>query len=482
MTTPTPEFLTSTHAALGYAAPYRELTTYDHLFPALPPMPDPGTAALQMLAAAMVDTDTSTGGWPAPSPGDNTAIPAGYTYFGQFLDHDLTFDPVSTLTGAPAGSLTDLRTTRLDLDSLYGRGMDDEPYLYDQTRPGRLLIEAMPGEAGAFDVPRNSQGRALIGDPRNDVHLIISQLHLAFARFHNARFDAHTAAGLTGRQAFAAAQNDVVWHYQWVVTHDYLDRIVGLDVRTRVLTDATIAPAGQQGTLARAEFPHYPLRDGGQAWMPFEFSAAAFRFGHSQIRPAYTLNTTLAPMPVFDPTNPAGDLHGFCRRPSGWTVDWKLFFPLDPTTTPQPSRLIDTRLAASLTTLPPTVVTGDGPLTLTERNLLRGVALGLPSGQAVAEHLGETPYAGTVTDPAGQSLTIPDPAPLWFYLLAEAQLSGGTRLGPVAGQIIAEVLVGILAADPDSWLNQNPLWQPTLGANPGTFTMSDLLQIAGTAG
>lgn len=165
-------------------------------------------------------------------------------------------------------------------------------------------------------------------------------------------------------------------------------------------------------------------------------------------------------------------------RPGGWTVDWKLYFPVDPAVAPQASRLIDTRLAPSLSTLPPTVVTDNGPVTLPVRNLMRGVALGLPSGQAVAEHLGVSPHSGTLTDPSGAALTIPDPTPLWFYCLAEAQMLGGTRLGPVAGTIVSEVLVGILLADPDSWLNQDPLWLPTLGATPGTFTMSDLITIA----
>jgi hypothetical protein len=482
VTSPTQQLPTSTHGGLGYAAPYRELTIYDHLFPALPAMPDPGMDVLQQIAAGMIDPENSSagGGWPATSTGDNTAIPAGMTYLGQFIDHDLTFDPVSTLTGTEPGGLTDLRTARFDLDSLYGRGMDDEPYLYDQTSPGKLLLEPFPGESNAFDLPRNMQQRALIGDPRNDVHVIISQLHVLFARFHNARVAVHTATGMSGRDAFAAAQRDVVWHYQWLITHDYLDHIVGPELRARVLVDAVPAPAGQQGTPAHTELAHYQQRNpANEAWIPYEFSVAAFRFGHSQIRPSYRLNQTLGPLPIFDPSG--NDLHGFRQRPGGWTIDWRLFYPIDPTVVPQASRLIDTRLAPSLNTLPPTVVTDNGPVTLTQRNLMRGIALKLPSGQAVAQHLGVTPYLGTLTDPTGASLTIPDPSPLWFYCLAEAQMNGGIRLGPVGGTIVAEVLVGILAADPDSWINQDPLWRPTLGATPGAFTMTDLIQVASTA-
>ena len=484
---------TSTHG-FGYSAPYREQSRYERLFPQLPPAPDAGEAAAAALAATMVDNAGAGGGggWPAPgAAGDNSDLPAGWTYFGQFVDHDLTFDPVSTLTSAQTADadLLDLRTARFDLDSLYGRGPDDEPFLYDQTNPAKLLVVPMPGESGAFDLPRNSQQRALVGDPRNDVHVIISQLHLAFARFHNAVVDriAAKSGAPTGAALFAQAQREVLWHYQWLVVHEYLDHLVGQNLRQQVLADAQPAPAGQQGVAAQVHLRYF-LPTPGFAYIPFEFSAAAFRFGHSQVRPAYKLNAAIPPLPIFDgtPTPGTGDLRGFRQRTGGWTIDWSLFFAGAPSPTgtpsgqPQPSRSIDTHLAPALTTLPATVVTDGGPNNLALRNLRRGTVLGLPSGQAVAQLLGVTPLSQPAASLAGGTVSVPDPCPLWFYILAEAEAGGGSRLGSVGALIVTETLVGLLAADDSSWLRQNPMWTPTLGATPGQFTIVDLLTVAAT--
>src|SRR2546427_448502 len=86
---------------------------------------------LQKLAESM----TATADVPTPEDQadeeENSGISAGYTYLGQFIDHDLTFDPASSLErqNDPDG-LVDFRTPRFDLDCIYGRGPDDQPYLY----------------------------------------------------------------------------------------------------------------------------------------------------------------------------------------------------------------------------------------------------------------------------------------------------------------------------------------------------------------
>lgn len=188
---------------------------------------------LERLANSMHENTNS-------SP-DNLNIPSGYTYLGQFVDHDITFDPSSNLQrmNDPEG-LVNFRTPRFDLDSLYGSGPADEPFQYDENSGGtKLLIgkgrhtgnaEVAAGTVTADDdLPRNEQGRALIGDPRNDENTIVSQLHLTFLKLHNKFVDQVSAEqGLTGEDLFKEAQKLTRWHYQWVVVHDFLERIASV--------------------------------------------------------------------------------------------------------------------------------------------------------------------------------------------------------------------------------------------------------------
>jgi len=431
------------------------------MFRSLPPFA-PTDAALEALADSMADA-------PAGAPGDNPDIPSAYTYLGQFVDHDITFDPVSNLDRLnDPDALNTFRTPRFDLDSLYGRGPADSPYLYNQEDPASLLVGANTGkEDEPVDLPRNQQGRALIGDPRNDVHFIVSQLHLGFIRFHNAvvdrlRFDVEPG------ELFAEARRVVTWHYQWVVVHDFLARLVGPELLGQVLV--TSPRSGN----ARAALRFFTWRN--QPFMPVEFSGASYRFGHSMVRDVYRINDTLEPLPILTDIRVANRLQhlgGFRVLPKGWTVQWKHFLPLDGATTPQQSRRIDTKLAEPMRKLPPAI--DDARRSLGLLNMLRGRALQLPSGQAVAAAM------GTKVDDAKLHLT--GEAPLWFYVLREAEiLNEGRRLGPTGGRIVAEVLVGLLKGDPSSYLRQEPAWKPDLpAAEAGTFTLLDLLRFAGVA-
>jgi hypothetical protein len=229
----------------------------------------------------------------ADPEGDNPDIPSGYTYFAQFVDHDITFDPASVLERAndPDG-LHNFRTPRFDLDSLYGGGQAQSPFLYDEEDPVKLLV----GHNTATihepeDLPRNQQGRALIVDPRNDVHVIVSQLHLAFIRFHNAVVDHlrdqfHPEAELADE-----VRRLTCWHYQWVVIHDFVKRLVGPDVLAEVLVE------DKRTKGWKADLRFYTWRN--TPFMPVEFSAAAYRFGHSMVRAGYKLNDELDVIPVF---------------------------------------------------------------------------------------------------------------------------------------------------------------------------------------
>src|SRR5207249_2415770 len=166
---------------------------FGRMFRALPPAELPENAlrtlAGQMTAEAEAQPTPET----EVDDEENQGISAGHTYLGQFIDHDLTFDPASSLQKADdPDALVDFRTPRFDLDCVYGRGPSDQPYLYEDNGVRMLLGRKLTGNADdpkARDVPRNSPEagpkRALIGDPRNDENVIVSQLHAAFLRFHN---------------------------------------------------------------------------------------------------------------------------------------------------------------------------------------------------------------------------------------------------------------------------------------------------------
>jgi hypothetical protein len=263
--------------------------------------------------------------------GDNPAIPSGFTYFGQFVDHDITFDPTSSLDrfNDPEG-LRSFRTPRFDLDSLYGRGPDDQPYLYDQDDPdgAKLLIGKVRNDDGTIrreedDLPRNGeQERALIGDPRNDENTFVGQLQLAFIKFHNEVVNHVRAEQPTLKEGdlFKEAQRLVRWHYQWVVIHDFLPRIVGRSLLDRLLIRE---PEGHETVKLRFYRPRF------RAFMPLEFSVAAYRFGHSQVRGGYKINELVPGLPTFKPgplVDRRQDFRGFRGLPPQWTIGWPFFW------------------------------------------------------------------------------------------------------------------------------------------------------------
>jgi hypothetical protein len=495
---------------------------------------------------------------------ENAGIAAGYTYLGQFIDHDITFDPSSSLDRQnDPDALVDFRTPRLDLDSLYGRGPADQPYMY--TSDGRRFLLGRELAEGSTvrtrDLPRlewSEDGdhrqaaagtatfqRALIGDKRNDENVIVSQLHGAMLQLHNRLADDHP------EWSFERVQEQVRWHYQAVVVHDFLPHVVGLP-----MVESVLPHLAQGGGRRIVDHPprfraYHPRHD---SFIPIEFTGAAYRFGHSMVRPIYRLSQTLE---VFDedPAVRAGEekrglggrlfvfagikergLNGFGAFPRSWAIDWNLFFDLDGKgqqrvgkARVQPAYKLDTSLVNPLAFLPEfSKVNGAPPLTLknlqaaptvppqlanlAERNLRRGVALGLPSGQAVACALGEEPLAdaeiliGKATfedafqNKANPTLASLAPgfagkAPLWCYVLAEAAAgwmrevreSGKKdaeadqlpiRLGPVGGRIVAETLIGLLWGDPTSFLRRNPGFRPAIPIAGPAITMGDVLRYA----
>jgi hypothetical protein len=489
---------------------------------------------------------------------ENDRIPAGYTYFGQFIDHDITFDP--TPLGAKQvdrDALVDFRSPALDLDSVYGRGPADQPYLYErdglQLRLGRPVNpQPLAPVETKRDLLRLPDGTAILGDKRNDENKIVSQLHGAFIALHNkvvtddALLDAFGADRSTQEARFAAAASILRWHYQWVVVHDFLQRLCEPGMVEEVLN-----PGGTP------RLQHYLKQEAKYPYMPLEFSGAAYRFGHSMVRPSYSLNrVVLARKEGGDPTqeriptfsrDPRGteNLNGFPGTlPDFWGIDWSFF--LDdvegvpggvqvggqPAVLPQPSYRIDALLAEPLQDLPeffdaavppgsPESILGN----LASRNLKRGQLLRLPSGQRVAQALGTAPLPDEVIWGAGSRAPLPEEggeelrealeataearaairrqwveppgaplkgnAPLWFYILREAEYygatepsreaaaMGGQHLGPVGSRIVAETLIGLLWLDPTSFLHSSRGFRPLPAISGGKpLTLGRLVSFA----
>lgn len=492
---------------------------------------------------------------------ENSGIDAGYTYLGQFIDHDITFDPASSLQQRnDVNALVDFRTPRFDLDSVYGRGPEDQPYMYDSSGRyfllGDELLEGPGGKVIGYDLPRYSWTettnngaqrtfyRALIGDKRNDENVIISQLHGLFLRFHN------QYAKENPELKFEEVQRRVRWTYQYVVLHDFLYKIAKKEIIEAILPHLT----GGSIFVKKPQLEFYHPKN--EAFIPVEFSAAAYRFGHSMVRPVYRLNTKLTGGNHPDSTIPdekdrgidgrqfifAGlpdrGLNGFSKFPREWGIDWNLYFDLtgdkcsrfsvDRT---QPSYKIDTSLVNPLAFLPEfSDVNATPPLdaisklqapprpgqiaNLALRNLLRGMAMSLPSGQDVALAMGLEPIkdcelkvgkastaidydklpsvADIITEHDGNEYReFVNKAPLWYYVLAESQhewrnsipecdTNGAAypvRLGDVGSRIVVETFVGILLDDSHSILRQAPNWKPDI-ATRGEFDMTDFVRYA----
>ena len=486
-------------AHLGVLTPqsvFYDQGRFGRLFPALPPfaadtprirgaLAELGAAGGPMDAGEDLSDPIGLIADPAKSArnADNPAISAGFTFLGQFMDHDMTFDPTSSLARRQdPESIRNFRIPALDLDCVYGSGPLVSPHLYDQSVDGgrtTLLVEEIPGSEGVsidgaprYDVPRNSQGVALIGDPRNDENLVVSQLQLAFLRFHNrvvADRKADLGPGYTAGEIFAEAQRVVRWHYQWLVLHEFLPRTVGQEMVDDVLT------TGPRFFTWRND-----------PFIPVEFSVAAYRFGHSQVRPSYRANFGVSANDVTQQffavlvdldatvTDDPPDLRGGRRAPRRF-IDWQTFFDFHDGRVKQ-NKKIDSTLSTVLFRL--LGQPRGEPTSLATRNLLRNLTMKVPSGQRVARAMQVPELAPADLDDL-RAFDLHLRTPLWFYVLREAQVTAdGEHLGPVGGRLVAEVIAGLVSGDRNSYLRQDPDWRPSYGSGD-SFSMVDLLTAAG---
>jgi len=411
-----------------------------------------------------------------PNSGAHTA---GTTFVGQFIDHDLTFDLTSRL-GEPTEPLDspNARTPAFDLDSVYGGGPVADPVLYERAgRRGGFPTKLRIQGGGLFeDLPRNSDGTAIIADPRNDENMMIAGLQAAFILFHNKAVDwvQSNSRGLSSSDVFRRARRLTTWHYQWIVIHEILPLFVGQRLIDRMQRDGL-------------KFYRPPV-----AFIPVEFQGAAYRFGHTMVRPSYRANlagdngAAFFGM-IFDPAGEGQadpvDLRGGARTRRRF-IGWQTFFDFGDGEM-RPNKAIDTKISTPLFHLPlGTIPSQSPPTSLPQRNLLRHVTWELPSGQSIARHMGVPALsAGDLSELSSYGLGLEQSTPLWYYILKEGEvMEGGRQLGPVGGRIVAEVLLGLLKLDENSYYSERR-WRPTLptrsGQVTGDFRMTDFLTFAG---
>lgn len=484
-----------------------DLKDFDFLFPDLQTDPDnllPESATtvanLVRLGKTMIDS-------PGNDPAGDSDISALMTYFGQFIDHDITLELASAdlptltnpaLTPLPLDQIRNaLRNTRsatLDLDSVYDLPAPRDPANNDKMLLGRVsptgssvIPRRRPDGKDDFnDLPRGprtadpaTDRAAQIGDPRNDENTIVAQLHLAFLRAHNKLVDLW--------DSFTEPRRVMRQHYQYLVINDFLMQVADKKIVRDILRDGT-------QFFKPFEEPFF---------MPLEFSVAAFRFGHTMVRSDYDFNVnfnTSGPPAIpatlgllFTFSALSGQLGNFETLPENWIIEWENFVGGNPRSK---ARLFDTKLANPLFELPTTEGTTEVGLgaMLAVRNLLRGYLLRMPTGQALATAMNLTPLtageleevASEVVPPAGEesqldvlrSSGFSERTPLWYYILAEAAFHAkGKHLGPLGSTLIAEVLIGLIQKSENSIL-RNRLWEPTL-PHTGKFTFDDLLKFAG---
>jgi hypothetical protein len=361
---------------------------------------------------------------------------AGWPFFGQFVAHDITADRSAPGPHVDARGLRNARSPQLNLECLYGDGPVGHPFLYERADPAKLLVTQ-----GGHDVLRNREGTAVIGDPRNDSHLFVSQMHLAFVHAHNACVDRTRASGTAEAQVFQTAARELRWTYQYAVLQEFLPRLVGQELVDSIMSEGR-------------RF----YRPDGVAFIPLEFADAAYRYGHSQIRVRYVVNESRPPASVFP------GLMGFRPVPAELAVDWSRLFDVDGLPSAQRAKKMDGRLPSSLIALP-VAITGECVVeeyhSLAVRDLERGQGVGLPSGEEIARFMGVRPLSPSEVGVGRTGWT--GETPLWYYVLREADVfGGGDRLGPVGGRIVAEVLIGLLEFDGDSVVHAGPQWQPSM--------------------
>lgn len=412
---------------------YHQTVDYRKLFPELPPLYLTDDQLWELNCLMIEDHQNCQ---------DSESITNGEATFGQFLAHDMTFENTSTFQKSyHQQPLDNVRSIRLDLDSVYG--LKSETFYYQRRRPSKLLLTHMQdGGYKWWDVPRNEEDTAIIPDPRDDESIIVSRLHVLFMQFHNCYIDSFLR-DLPFPEQYREARLRVTWFYHWLIVHHYVYKMIDPQIADDILANG-------------AKYYTDPC------FLPLEFSGAALRVGHSQSRGVSQLNE-YTHAGIFD-------LGSFDR--ANVFVDWAYLFDCGDGKV-EFAKKIDTKIARAFQELPFIEAEGMGRnRSLVFRNLKRGVVYGLPSGESIAKRMCVEP----LLIPETQRLCLSG-TPLWFYILKEAELlHAGEHLGPVGSRIFGEVFLSLLTQDPNSYLLQHPKWEPNgLGNDTGVFGFKELI-------
>jgi hypothetical protein len=507
--------ISSTHDLLawtGRVAAARQ-SRYTYLFPALAEDARAGCFAgttPSRTCARLKAFEEASRGPLSGVPVLQMRLPAAYTYFGQFVNHDISAPVGDVVPGpdpAPAGVIGAVdppgldRTRRSDMSeilahlinehahpmtlcSLYGDGPDSEDdairALYRRDRKrfrlGRTRREAdqlfidrlidparVHHDTGAPDIPR-ADHRPLIADARNDENVIISQLHLALMLFHNKAVAVLEPRLPDPGDCFRAARQLVTLHYHWLILHDYLPKLLSQVVVAQPLST-------------------YPTRLTRPGEVPLEFTTAAFRFGHSMVGSAYDFNANFGVGGrISDEGATLEELFEFTAKqnmqtsqtetlalPDHWVIDWNRMTrtPARRATATRPglggAERIDMVFARDMLT-----IIGDSSVavhgSILFRNLMRGYHRRIPFGQQLAQAYGVAQLSpDAVRDAlpdglrtAAGTLGFLTETPAWLYFLCEAQVhEAGQRVGPTASHIIADTIVGLMRQTAWSVLNHD---------------------------
>jgi len=457
--------------------------------------PDHDEAQLKILACEMKDSPEKRKAR-AKQTNSITTIPSGYVYFGQFIDHDVTKDNRFLADARPDVDETlNFRTARLDLDCLYGKDPASVPCIYEEDGERLKLgptLEAQgmggnPIPSSLNDLPRKPDGTPIIVDPRNDENLIVAQLHVLFAKFHNRtleliREQPKLSPG-PATNLFEQARRFVTWHYQWIVLNDFLPSIV----RVAVLDD--IKQPGSKPQI----FPKWYTPKDDPVALPVEFSVAAFRFGHSMVRDQYELNNYVGGVNSSEIIRMTKRGCGITSQlPANYVIDWRKFFygvpaelnlaqNIDTFITEMlydlPKQIEDAfRLQLSLTISAAAFPPGAKMIPpLPEMTLKRGSKIRLPSGEEFASRFKFDPIDPEELFPGQEDFFesgLNERTPLWYYVLREAVVEPNPepvevpinrqlqKLGTLGSRIVAETLYQLLNADRHSIASAGLGWEP----------------------